>query len=81
MLKLKKRLKKSLKRLIKLWKNNQKSIIKSYENNEYFGGNAETFIGHYLKQNIKIKFANLSFEIIKRRILFTIPNDVNVIFC
>lgn len=79
--KAKKETKKSLKRLIKLWKNNQKSIIKSYENNEYFGGNAETFIGHYLKQNIKIKFANLSFETIKRRILFTIPNDVNVIFC
>lgn len=70
----------SLKQLIKLWKNNKTSIINSLDNENYLGGNAETFIGHYIKKSLKKPFATYSMETLKHLILCSVPRNVNVIF-
>ena len=70
----------ALKQLINLWKYNKNSIINSLENENYLGGNAETFIGHYVKKSLKKPFALFSLEGIKHKILCEVPNNINVIF-
>ena len=63
-----------------MWKYNKNSIINSLENENYLGGNAETFIGHYVKKSLKKPFALFSLEGIKHKILCEVPNNINVIF-
>lgn len=69
-----------IKSLIKLWKNNKNYLINSYENVNYYGGNAETFIGHYLKKYTKTAFSRHNIDYLKLKILLNIPQNLNVVF-
>ncbi len=69
-----------IKSLIKLWKNNKNYLINSYENANYYGGNAETFIGHYLKKYTKTAFSRHNIDYLKLKILLNIPQNLNVVF-
>ena len=39
--------------------------LHSYENANYYGGNAETFIGHYLKKYTKTAFSRHNIDYLK----------------
>ncbi|WP_373440589.1 Mbov_0401 family ICE element transposase-like protein [Metamycoplasma equirhinis] len=69
-----------IKSLLRLWKNNKNYLINTYENANYFGGNAETFIGHYLKKYTKNAFSRQNINLLKLKILLNIPKNINVIF-
>lgn len=69
-----------IKALLKLWKYNKIYLINSYENSNYFGGNAETFIGHYLKKYTKNSFSRQNINNLMIKILLNIPKKINVFF-
>lgn len=69
-----------IKSILRLWKNNKISLKNTYENDDYFGGNAETFIGHYLKKYTKNAFSRQNINYLKIKILLNIPKNINVIF-
>ena len=54
--------------------------MNSYENPNYFGGNAETFIGHYLKKYTKNAFSRQNIDNLIIKILFNIPQNINMFF-
>lgn len=69
-----------IKALLKLWKYNKNYLINTYENSNYFGGNAETFIGHYLKKYTKNSFSRQNINNLMIKILLNIPKKINVFF-